>query len=115
MKDDFLDRMFDTHKKLVWENEQYSYYVDDDTKRCTAKARAMDIHGMELRGWTVLMVVTKTEEPEKFFVIFDENGEPYHDTTSIYDMYDWIDIKKIAMRENYDIVTMAERLKEEEE
>lgn len=110
----FLD--FIGEEKLIWENDAYAFYTNDLTRDCTKKARAMDIHGIELRNWTVYKVVGKNPEvPEKCYVIYDEQGKPYHDTEDIWEMYDWIVMKKMVMTGDYDIVNMAERMKEEEE
>lgn len=110
ISDSFIGR-----ETLIAENDQYRLYSDSLTRECTKKARAMDIHGMELRGWSVYKAVPKDEEGRRFFVIFDENGTPYKDTDSIWEMYDWIKIKKLMMSYDYNIVDMAERLKEEKE
>lgn len=100
---------FDEHEKKVHETDRYEFYKNDLTRDCTKKARAMDIHGMELKGWTVLKVVDKTDE-KHFYVIYDDEGEPYHDTSSIWEMYDWIKIKKMMMSYDYNIVDMAEKV-----
>jgi len=109
MWDSFLGK-----EVLIAENDQYQLYSDSLTRDCTKKARAMDIHGMELRGWSVYKAVPK-DGGNRFFVIFDENGTPYKDTDSIWEMYDWIKVIKLNMSYDYNIVDMAERLKEEKE
>lgn len=102
-------------ERLELENDKFCLYSNDLTRDCTKKARAMDIHGMELRGWAVYKAVSKEDPDNHFYVILDENREPYHDTDSIWEMYDWIHAKKMVMQCDYDIVEMAERLKEVEE
>jgi len=102
--------LFDGHEMKIHETDHYEFYKNDLTRDCTNNARDMDIHGMELRGWTVLKVVDKTDRDCFFYVIYDDEGKPYHDTPSIWDMYDWIKIKKFNMSFDYNIVDMAEKV-----
>ena len=108
------DNLFTGKEILVAENENYAMYSDNMTRSCTEEARKPDINGMELRGWTVLRTVRKhMGVPELPFIIFDKDHTPQKDTVTIWDMYDWISVKKMMMLQDYDIVEMAEKLRKE--
>lgn len=113
MKDDFLCDL--GRERLVAENDKLRLYSNDLTRACTKKARAMDIHGMELRGWTVLKAVSKDNPDDSFYLIFDNDGNPRMDTHTLDGMDTWVHATKVSMSYDYNIVDMAERLREEKE
>ena len=102
--------------RLVWENDTYAFYSTGLTRDCTKHARAMDIHGMELRGWAVVMAKGKISGvPDTSYVLYNEKGMPVFDAPTIWEVHDRIDLIKIAITEDYNIVNIAEKLREGED
>ena len=113
MTDESLS-LFEEHSRVVFENEVYQFLTTDLTRKCTKNARKMDVKGIELRGWTVYKVINKSSDNhEEFYVIYDDKNTPFHDTRTIWEMFDWVEIKKYMLSFDYDIVDMAERLRED--
>lgn len=93
---------------LYWENEGFKFYVNWATQNLTNKAREMNIKGIELRGWMVLVAESKKDGCRTYLLV-DSDGQPRRDSTTFEGMALEIDFMKMAKREDYDIVVMAEK------
>lgn len=98
---------------FVMEIGDYKVYRNCWTESLTKKARDMDINGIELRGWRVLYLIPKDEDDAPTYVLYDSNGKPRIEANGAMEMKLKINMHKFCMKEDNDIVTMAERLKEE--
>lgn len=101
--------------KVVWENDYYQFVSDHWSRTVTKNMREMDIHGIELRGWTAYKLVPKTEDGIRGYIIYDEKGQPYRDFDSAEDALYWVDVYKYTKAFENDIVTMVEKRMRKEE
>ena len=97
---------------LIGENDGHRFYITSMTQDLTAKARKMDIRGIELRGWTVVMAQSKTDN-SRMFLLVDDKNQPVRDSDSFVDMSWHIDLIKLEMDARNNIVTMAEEVNKE--
>lgn len=93
---------------LIGENAKCRFYVTSITQDLTDKARKMDIRGIELRGWQVVVAESK-EDNSRMFLLIDDKGFPVRDSSSMDGMSWEIDFIKMGMTVDYDIVEMAEK------
>lgn len=94
----------------IGENDHYTFYETSWTQDLTDEARRMDVRGIELRGWRVVVAQSKEDPSDRQFVIFDSDGVPIRAAMGAESMSWEIQMIKLSMSYDNDIVEMAERI-----
>ena len=106
--------MFDDDKDvLLYENDVYRFYKNYWTRTLTKKLRTMDIHGIEFPRYGVVKFESKSGNEPSGYLIWNDKGEPIYDSSSWEEISNHIEIMKYMATFDNDIVSIAERLREE--
>ena len=97
---------------LIGENDGFLFYETSWTQSLTEEARRMDLKGIELRRWRVVLAQSKKDASDRIFLLINDKGAPVADDTSAESMSFKIKLIKMSMAEGYDIVEMAEKANE---
>lgn len=97
---------------LIGENDGFLFYETSWTQSLTEEARRMDLKGIELRRWRVVLAQSKKDASDRIFLLINDKGAPVADDTSAESMSFKIKLIKMNMAEGYDIVEMAEKANE---
>lgn len=107
----FADDGDGIYGRLVYESDQHRFWENDFTRYYLKRLTEYDSNGIAPIGIYYVYLAEDKDNGNRTYVAFDRKGKPFMD----WDSSELFDLKMMCFRddlkENYDIVKIAKRLK----